>query len=91
MKILDSKLSPYEIHKEGNNYIITEKCGTDKNGKQMYKTYAYCSKVENALSRIAKMKVESGNKVYDLSSYISAIKKSNLSIQQAFPNIFSPQ
>ena len=86
MKIIDEKLEPYQIHKEGNNYIVTEENGFDKNGKQVYRNHAYCTRIENALNKIAKMKVEGKDKDFDLSSYIKAITESNSLIKSVIIN-----
>lgn len=79
MKIVDQKMSPYEIHCDSNNYEVVEPTSrTDKDGNPVYKGHGYFTSVEKALVKITKLIVEV-DKTYTISEYIKQINnvKSN--------------
>lgn len=80
MKIVDKKISPYEIHMEAGNYTVVEPTErTDKKGEVIYKIHGNYSSVENCLVKITKLLVEK-DILYTLKGYIETLKevKSNI-------------
>lgn len=83
MILKDEKLGKYEIHHDGDNYSVVEKTGVDKKGKDVFKTYAYCSSIQRAIEKIVKLKVETKESIYDLKVYLKSITETNESILKA--------
>jgi hypothetical protein len=82
MKIIDDKLSPYQIHVNGSNYEVCEPNGQDKKGSDLFKTHSYCSNMTNAIKKVAKLKTEA-KETHSLESYVWALKAFNDSITEA--------
>ena len=83
MKIIDSILEPYQIHKDSMSYTLVEPTGnTDKKGNELFKTHGYYSKLENAISRVVKLLTESKKEVFSLKEYLDELKELNGSIEK---------
>lgn len=79
MKIKDQLLEPYYINVTDNSYdVIKEVKVSDvksKNfGKITEQNFGYFSKLDNALLKIAKLKLIKNNQEINLSSYINAYR-----------------
>lgn len=76
MIIKDKKLAPYQIHHDGSNYTVVKKTESkDSKGNRIFKSIAYCSSVESAITKITRLKVEQPEAVFTVKEYLKAVKK----------------
>ncbi len=75
MIIKDKSLGKYEIHHDGCSYTVCEKTNrVDKQGNDIFKSHAFCSSVENALRKVARLLIEKSDAQYTVSEYITELK-----------------
>lgn len=84
MILKDEKLGKYEVHLDGSNYSVIERTGINKKGDDVFKTHAYCSSMESAISKIIRMKVENNDNVHSLESYLKELKSQSEQLNKAF-------
>ncbi len=75
-KIIDKSLEPYSVHIDEDNYAVvkyTSKVRAD--GRSLFKTDSYHSKLRSAVKRIVRLKAVNDGSTESLNSYVERVER----------------